>query len=321
MKSPRTFLLCFSRSAAAPCGLLAGNEGPAAVQRTLYQMDIIQQIIAKYSSVFEMVYTEETAIEAFSTDKRILSMISVEGGHQIHDDLAVLRMFKKLGAISMTLTAECSTAWAETENPYNTQYESVEGITEFGLDVIDEMNKIGMVVDLSHTSTSAMEIGLQKSKTPVLFSLSGARSLVNSTLNVPASLYKDISEQGGLVMIPLWPPAVCSFASDLYNQFRSGAITSATLLSEYQTSAANCTIEDVFNHIEEIKNNVGVTHVGISTNFDANLGLVVTGLEDASKLIYLTSRMVKAHYSESDITNIIGGNLLRVWAAAESEAD
>lgn len=284
-------------------------------------MDIINHIVEKYSSTFEFASAADTASEIFSADKLLPSMISLEGGHQIHDDLSVLRMFKKLGAISMSLTAECSTAWAQTGNPYNTQYESVEGLTDFGLEVIDEMNKIGMIVDLSQTATSVMEIGLQKSDAPVVFSLSGARKLVNSSLNVPESLYKDISENGGLVMIPLWPPAVCSFASDLYNQFRAGSISSATLLSEYQAGASNCTIENVFAHIEEIKNNIGPTHVGISTNFDANLGLTVTGLEDASKLVYLTARMVKARYSEADITNIIGGNLLRVWASAEEKAD
>lgn len=284
-------------------------------------MDIINHIVEKYHTTFEFASTPDLASEIFAEDKLLPSMISLEGGHQIHDDLAVLRMFKKLGAISMSLTAECSTAWAQTENPYNTQYESVEGLTDFGLEVIDEMNKIGMIVDLSHTATSVMEIGLQKSDAPVIFSLSGARSLVNNTLNVPSSLYKDISENGGLVMIPLWPPAVCSYASDLYNQFRSGSISSATLLSEYQAGASNCTIENVFAHIEEIKNNIGATHVGISTNFDANLGLTVTGLEDASRLVHLTARMVQARYSEADITNIIGGNLLRVWASAEEKAD
>lgn len=311
----------FLRSAAAPCGLLAGNEGPAAVQRTLYQMDIIQRLIKKYESTFEMAYTPEGAEEIFAEEKLLPSMMSLEGGHQIHDDVAVLRMFRKLGAISMALTSECSTSWAQTENPYNTQYESVEGITEFGLEVIKEMNKIGMIVDLSHSSTSAMKIALQASEAPVIFSLSGARELVNSTLNVPKELYSAISKNGGLVMVPLWPPAVCSSASDLYNEFRSGAINSATLLQRYQASAANCTIEDVFKHIDHLKTNLGVNRVGISTNFDGNLGLTVTGLEDASKLVHLTARFVQARYSESDVKAIIGGNLLHAWSVAEEEAN
>lgn len=297
---------------------MAGNEGPAAVQRVLYQMDIIQEMIDKYSSTFEEVDSEEQAHEAFSEEKKLPSMISLDGGHSIHDDLGVLRMFHKLGVISMSLTAECSTAWAQSGNPYNAQYQSVQGLTEFGVQVIREMNRMGMLVDLSYTAPSVMQIGLQVSEAPVIFSLSGAGALANSSLNVPSSLYKEISKNGAVIMVPLWAPAICSYASELYDQFRSGAINSATLLQLYTSSTQSCTIEDVFLHVDHLKSKLGVSHIGISTNFDNNLGLSIKGLEDTSKLIYLTARFVKARYSEADISNIIGGNLLRTMSVAES---
>lgn len=298
-----------------PCGLLVGNEGPAAVERTLYQIDIIHQVIEKYSGTFEMVNNPEVALEAFSADKAVPGVISIEGGHQFHDDLSALRMFRKLGAVSMSLTADCSTSWAETENPYNTQYSSVKGITEFGLTVIEEMNRIGMMVDLSRVSASARTIALQKSKSPVIFSQSGASALCNSTFNIPDTLFPSISHNGGVVMVPLFPPAICSFAAQIYDKFRAGSINSASMLQQYQDALATtpCGVEQVFQHIDYLRTKVGIARVGVSSLFDGNLGLTLSGLEDASRMLNLTARLVTAGYSEADITKIIGGNYLQAW--------
>ena len=305
-----------------PCGLLVGNEGPTAVQRTIYQIDIIHQVIEKYSTTFEMVSNPEMALEVFAYEKRMPGVISIEGGHQIHDDLAVLRMFRKLGAVSMSLTADCSTSWAETENPHNTQYSSVKGITEFGLTVIDEMNRIGMMVDLSSVSDSARTIGLQRSKAPVLFSQSGVRSLCNSPFNIPDSMIPSIMNNGAVIMVPLFPPLICQFAADIYDKYRAGTINLAALVQQYQTALATtpCGIEEVFKHVDYLKLKTGVTSIGISTLFDGNLGLTIDGLEDASKMLNLTARFVSAGYSEPEITKIIGGNYLQAWTVALEKA-
>lgn len=305
-----------------PCGLLAGNEGPTAVERTLYQIDIIYQLIEKYASTFELVTSSDSALEQFADDKLMPSVISIEGGHQFHDDLSALRMFRKLGVVSMSLTADCSTSWAETENPYNTQYSSVKGITEFGLTVIEEMNRIGMMIDISRVSASARIIALQKSKAPVLFSQSGANALCNSTFNIPDAIFSSISKNGGVIMVPLFPPAICSFAAQIYDKFRAGSINSASMVQQYQDARATtpCGVEEVFQHIDYLRAKVGIARVGVSTLFDGNSGLTITGLEDASKLINLTARMVSAGYSENDVTKVIGGNYLSAWTVTLEKA-
>lgn len=303
-----------------PCGITAGNEGPTAVENTLDQIDIIYQLVQKYQNTFEMVTDPSTAADAFGLDKLLPSMISLEGGHQIHDDLAVLRMYQRLGVISMALTPECSTAWAQTGNPYNTQYTSVQGLTSFGVSVINEMNRVGMIVDLSHTAQSTMSIALQVSHAPVIFSLSGAASLCNSSLNIPDSQFNDIATNGGVVMVPFFPPAICQWASNLYDAYRSGALSIGALVQQYYAMLPTnpCGVDQVFAHVDYlVKSKIGPSHVGLSSNFDYNLGLAITGLEDTSKLVNLTARFVQAGYSENDISNIIGGNIIRVWGIAQ----
>lgn len=289
------------------------------MENTLNQIDIIYQLIEKYQNTLETLTDPALALDVFGNEKLLPSMIAIEGGHQIHDDLAVLRMYQKLGAVSMGLTLECSTAWAQTGNPYNTQYSSVQGLTDFGVSVVEEMNRVGMMVDLSRTALATMTVALEVSEAPVIFSLSGAYALCNSSLNVPDSLFNTISQKGGVIMVPFFPPAICSWASVLYDRYRSGAISAGTLVQQYyaQLTTNPCGIEQVFSHVDYIKTKIGPSHVGLSTNFDFNLGLSITGLEDTSKLINMTARFVEAGYSENDITNIIGGNLLRAWTIAK----
>jgi membrane dipeptidase len=304
-------------AASHPCGLLSGNEGPTAVERTLYQMDIIHRLVQKYSNNFELVENEEKAAEAFAELKQLPSVISLEGGHQIHEDLGVLRMYYKLGAVSMALTSECSTAWSETGNPFNTQHTSVHGLTDFGLTVIEEMNRIGMMVDVSHTSVSVMSISLEKSKAPVIFSLSGAKALCNSSFNIPDELFSDAEKNGAVVMVPFFPPAICQWASTLFESYRSGAISLASMIQLYNESPEPCGVDEVFAHIDYLRTKLGVKHVGISTNFDSPFGLRIRGLEDVSKILDLTARFVQTGYSEADVTRIIGGNYLHAWSIAE----
>lgn len=311
-------LIC--RAAHHPCGLLAGNEGPTAVQRTLYQMDIIHRLVDKHPATFEMVAHAEEVHETFAERKQLSSVISLEGGHQIHEDLGVLRMYARLGAVSMSLTADCSTSWSETENPYNTQYTSVKGLTEFGLKVIEEMNRIGVMVDLSHTSETTMQIALDKSRSPVIFSMSGAKALCNSSLNVPETLFPEMKKNGAVVMVPFFPPAICQWASDLYDRYRSGAISLASLVQQYNESPLPCGIEEVFAHVDYFKKARGARSIGLSTNFDGPIPLRIRGLEDASKLLDLTARMVSAGYTEAEVSAIIGGSYLQAWSINEEVA-
>lgn len=266
-----------------------------------------------------MVYEASHITETFTSDL-LSSVIALEGGHQIHEDLAVLRSFKRLGAVSMALTYECSTSWAQTENPYNTQFLDVEGITEFGLKIIEEMNQIGMMVDLSHSSLNARVLSLQASQSPTIFTAVGASSLCNSPPNVPDSLFKSISENGGLIMVPAWPPLICEWVAELWDSFRAGELSLGQLNTMYYSSNKTCTIDDMFKHIDYLVKNLGEDHVGIASNFDLNLNLTLKGASRVSDFVSITAAMVRAGYSETTVTKIIGGNYIRVWSINQHNA-
>jgi membrane dipeptidase len=222
------------------------------VRACLDQVDVIRRMIDKYSWAFKLVTTADGIMEAFNEGK-IGSMIGVEGGHCIDSSIATLRMFYNLGARYMTITHNCDTPWADT----NSQDESGPvGLSDFGVTVIDEMNRLGMIVDLSHVSAATMREVLQVSRAPVIFSHSSAYGLCPSNRNVPDDVLQLIKEKNGLVMVNFYP--------------------------NFVTCSNNATTSDVADHIDYIRNLIGPEYVGIGADYDG-INRVPVGLEDTSK--------------------------------------
>ncbi|KAF0293539.1 Dipeptidase 1 [Amphibalanus amphitrite] len=219
---------------------------------------------------------------------RMASLLGVEGGHAIASSLSVLRSFHDLGARYLTLTHTCSTPWSEYSEVPSLQQ---RGLTEFGESVVREMNRLGMVVDLSHTSTQTMRDVLAVSRAPVMFSHSSAHALCNISRNVPDAILKQLALHGGIVMV------------SFYNRFL--------------TCGKNATIHDVIAHIEHIRRVAGVDHIGLGAGYDG-IDLVPEGLEDPSKYPHLVAELLgRPGWSEADVRKVVGLNFLRVLRKVE----
>src|SRR5277367_6112622 len=181
----------------------SGMKGPEAVQTTLEQMDLVKRMAARYSDDFEMAYTAAD-VRRIHQSRRIASLIGIEGGHQINNSLAALRQMYDAGARYMTLTHTLNTGWADsaTDTPVH------HGLTPFGIEVVKEMNRLGMLVDLSHVSAETMKAALAASQAPVIFSHSSARALDDHPRNVPDDVLRALAINGGVVMVNFAPPYV-----------------------------------------------------------------------------------------------------------------
>eukprot|EP01121_Diplochlamys_sp_Union-15-3_P000820 TRINITY_DN10683_c0_g1_i1.p1 TRINITY_DN10683_c0_g1~~TRINITY_DN10683_c0_g1_i1.p1 ORF type:complete len:417 (-),score=75.11 TRINITY_DN10683_c0_g1_i1:4-1254(-) len=273
--------------------------GADAIKGTLEQMNFVYDLIAKYPNVFELVTTSNGIKSAFKRGK-IGSLMGVEGGHQINSSLGTLDMFYQLGARYMTITHNCNTPWAESAQPIGTDsYPGTIGLTEFGREVIYRMNRLGMMVDISHVADRTAHEVLDITAAPVIFSHSGARNVTNHIRNVPDDVLLRLPENGGVVMVPFLP----LFLTENY--------------LEVETNVSN-----VADHIDYIKNLIGVDYVGYGSDFDGTSMSMPypDGLEDVSKYPYVTAELISRGYSDSDIKKVIGDNILRVFAENERVA-
>lgn len=255
------------------------------VRAGLDAVDVIKRMVDKYPETFEFVTTSQGITDAFNAGK-IASMIGLEGGHAIDSSLAALRMFYDLGVRYMTLTHNCDTPWIDAGiSP------SGKVLTEFGIDVVREMNRLGMIVDLSHVSAAAMREVLPVTQAPVIFSHSGAYSLCAHYRNVPDDVLQMVKENGGLVMVVFY--------------------------NDYITCSVDAVIQDVADHIDYIKNLIGVEHVGIGSDFDG-IERVPVGLEDVSKFPALLQVLQDRGYTDDELKLIAGNNLIRVFSEVEA---
>jgi len=261
-----------------------------AVRASLEQVDVIYRFVNQYSDQFQMAYSSSDITNCFNNNK-IGSLLGLEGGHSIDSSIATLRMFYSLGVRYMTLTHNCSTPWANCSNDILPP--GAEGLTSFGKQIVFEMNRLGMIVDLSHVSNATMQTVLDITLAPVIFSHSSVYALCNNTRNVPNNVLLRLPKNGGIIMI------------NFYNYFLTCTQNASTL--------------DVVNHIDYVKNLIGVDYVGIGSDFDG-IDYVPTGLEDTSKFPNLVAELVKKGYSINDISKIIGGNLIRVFKQVEDTA-
>ena len=298
-------------------------KGADAVSATLDQIDIVHRMIARYPDKFALALTADD-IEKIEKQGKIASLVGVEGGHCINASLGVLRMFYRLGARYMTLTHASNTPWADsaTDTPQH------NGLTPFGEDVVREMNRLGMLVDLSHVSPATMEAALRVSQAPVIFSHSAARALVDHPRDVPDNVLAQLPKNGGIVMVTFVP----SFVSQEVNDYSTReADQQKTLTAELKTDdavkqamadwrkshpAPRATLIQVADHIDHIKAVAGIDHIGLGSDFDG-ITSVVVGLEDVSTYPQLIAELLRRGYSDDDIRRIAGRNILRVLRQAE----
>ena len=299
-------------------------EGADAVQATMEQIDVVRRLVAKYPETLELATTEED-IRRIHKAGRIASLIGMEGGHSIGNSLGVLRQMYELGARYMTITHSSNTDWADsaTDTPVH------NGLTVFGKSVIREMNRLGMIIDLSHVSEKTMHDTLDASQAPVIFSHSGAYGAKAHPRNVPDRILKRIKEKDGVVMIIFLPGYLADGPHEWYANYKARK----TYLETYYRGnpdrveqeiaawreanpAPKTTIDDVIRHIDYVRDNAGIEHVGIGSDYDG-MGSAPVGLEDVSDYPALFEALLKRGYSRQDIEKIAGENVLRVMRKVE----
>ncbi len=283
----------------------ASTQGKEAVRATLEQIDIVYQMMDRYSDTFGLAGTAADVERIFRTGK-IASLIGIEGGHSIDNSLATLRMFYKLGARYMTLTHSSNTPWADsaTDEPVH------EGLTTFGEAVVREMNWLGMMVDLSHTSPDTMNDALRVTQAPVIFSHSSARAVNDHPRNVPDDVLAKLPANGGIVMVTFVP----AFVSQEVREY------DALPADQKQPGPPpHATMAQVADHIDHIRKIAGINHIGIGSDFDG-ITSVPQNLEDVSKYPALTAELLRRGYSKDDVEKILGQNVLRVMRQVEQVA-
>ena len=304
-----------------------GTDLSAPVTQTLEQIDIVHRMVARYSDRLTLALTADD-IERAERQGKIASLIGMEGGHSINSSLALLRMMHRLGARYMTLTHSLNVPWADSA----TDTPQLDGLSPFGEEVVREMNRLGMLVDLSHTSPATMADALRVSTAPVIFSHSSARALTDVPRNVPDDILRLLTKNGGIVMVTFVPGFV---SQDVANHSRREADERARLTAQPGATEATVTtalnawraanpppkasLIDVANHIDHIRKIAGIDHVGLGSDFDG-ITSVPAGLEDVSTFPALVAELLRRGYTDDDIRKIARRNILRVMRAAEAVA-
>jgi membrane dipeptidase len=307
-------------------------KGYQAVQVTLEQIDLVKRMAARYPADLEMAYTAAD-VRRIHRSHKVASMIGIEGGHQINNSLAVLRQMYDAGARYMTLTHTVNNGWADsaTDAPRH------HGLTPFGIEIVREMNRLGMLVDLSHVSPETMQAALAATEAPVIFSHSSARALVDHPRNVPDDILRLVAANGGVVMVNFAPGYVSSerdhwdadaaaeqtrFNSPPYVGLYIGQpqrAKAALAAWEQQHPRPATTLAQVADHIEHIRQVAGVDHVGLGSDFDG-IGDAPVGLDGPNRYPALLEELMRRGWTDADIAKLAGENLLRVMGTAEKVA-
>lgn len=304
----------------------ATGRANTAVRTTLEQIDVIHRLTKTYPDVFEMAATADDVLRIRKMGK-IASLIGVEGGHSIDSSLGVLRTFHTLGVRYMTLTHSENTPWADSA----TDEPKLNGLSPFGEEVVREMNRLGMLVDISHVSPDTMKHALRISRAPVIASHSSARAVADHPRNVPDDVLRLIAKNRGVVMVNFYSGFVVpegarvmrnffGVARDLRQRYPEDAQFRAAFRQWVQENPyPRGSVKTVVDHIDHIVKVAGVDHVGLGSDFD---GITKTpeGLEDVSTYPNLTQELLNRGYPSEDIRKILGENGLRVLREAERVA-
>jgi membrane dipeptidase len=297
--------------------------GDAAVTAVLEQIDLVHRMIERYPTRFQLALTASDVDEAFGAGK-IASLLGAEGGHSIAGSLGVLRMLFSLGVRYMTLTHNSNVGWADSA----TDVADTGGLSDFGRSVVAEMNRLGMLVDLSHVSTATMHAALDVSAAPVIFSHSSARAVCDNPRNVPDDVLGRLAVNGGVCMVTFVPFFVSQECTDWFGALRAevaargddpanlSAVFGLMPSWEKDHPSPPATIAQVADHIDHIREVAGVDHVGIGGDFD---GTPVTpvGLHDVSRYPALFAELQRRRWSESDLAALAGANTLRALRTAQ----
>ncbi len=300
---------------------------PEALRQTLEQIDVMARIVSKYPDDMAMAYTADEVERAIRA-KKVASLIGMEGGHSIASSLAVLRQMYNAGARYMTLTHTKHTPWADSAN----EAPKFDGLSPFGVAVVKEMNRLGMLVDLSHVSEATMHDALDVAKAPVIFSHSGVRAKSGHPRNVPDSVLKRLAANGGVVMmvflsdyvseeVRLWEERKRAEEARLAYARMGDPAGAKTAIDAWLTAnpRPKATIAQTADHIDHIRALAGIDHIGIGGDYDGMTN-TVAGLEDVSTYPALFEELARRGYSQADLEKISGRNVLRALRGAEATA-
>ena len=288
------------------------------VGRVLKQIDVVHRMITTHPDQLELALTANEIISAHHRGK-IASLMGIEGGHSIENSLANLRMLYRTGARYMTLTHSKGLRWADSA----TDEERVGGLSPFGKEVVREMNRLGMLVDLSHVSVSAMNDALDVSTAPVIFSHSSAYALTAHKRNIPDEVLLRLQANNGVAMVTFFPSYVSETVRLSWIRLRE-MVNAQTDDPKEQTKLYRAqlltlprpTLADVADHIDHIRNLIGIDHIGLGGDYDG-MPPGPIGLEDVSTYPALLTELLRRGYSDADIAKIAGGNILRVMQSVE----
>ncbi|GLY18467.1 dipeptidase [Kineosporia rhizophila] len=268
-------------------------EGAAAVQATLEQIDFVYRLVGEHPQHFALARTA-AEVEQAQGEGRIASLLGAEGGHSLNDSPGVLRMFARLGVRYLTLTHFANTTWADsaTDTPVH------GGLSERGVQYVREMNRLGMLVDLSHVSHATMHQALDVSTAPVIFSHSSCTALSSSVRNVPDDVIARLPENGGVQMVSFVSSFLSQEAADWWYTDRSSPEPLPT-------------IEQAADHVEHVRSVAGLAHVGLGGDYDG-APTFPAGMEDVSGYPKLLEELARRGWTASDLADLCGRNVLRV---------
>jgi len=304
-----------------PCSL----TGATAVTATCEQIDAVYAMVERYADDLVLVTSADGLDAVLSGDGPIGSLLGAEGGHCIDNSLGVLRTFYRLGVRYLTLTHNENTDWADsaTDEPRH------GGLTAFGRAVVAEMNRLGMLVDLSHVAATTMQDALDVTAAPVIFSHSSARAVCEHPRNVPDDVLARLPDNGGVCMITFVPYFVNPDAYAWSLEVREAALAAGidprdltafdAFHTEYPTPSPRAGVDDVVAHLEHAREVAGIAHLGLGGDYD---GVPATplGLEDVSGYPRLLEALRSRHWSDDDLRKLTSGNLRRVLHDAEAVA-
>lgn len=299
--------------------------GDAAVTAVLEQVDLVHRLVARYPDELALAVTADD-VDAAVAGGRIASLLGAEGGHCINGSLGVLRMLRRLGVRYLTLTHNLNVEWADSA----TDVPTAGGLSPFGRDVVAEMNRIGMIVDLSHVAATTMRDALAVTTAPVLFTHSSCRAVTDHPRNVPDDVLGALADNGGVAMVTFVPrfvsSAVAAWEGRLNEAVAAAGLDHHDLTARDAFAATwdgpappSASLDDVLDHLDHAREAAGVDHIGIGGDYDGTT-VLPAGLEDVSRYPALFDGLVARGWNDGDLEKLAGRNALRVLRAADDTA-
>ncbi|HEY7912900.1 MAG TPA: dipeptidase [Blastocatellia bacterium] len=310
------------------------SEGGGAARRALDMISIVYEQVRRHPQVLEMAYTSDD-IRRVSRKGKIASLMGIEGGHAIENSLHALRMFYRLGVRYMTLTHSNTNDWADSSGDINDpNVKHHNGLTEFGREVVREMNRIGMMIDISHVSDKTFYDVVETTRAPVIASHSSARALADHPRNMDDDMLRAVAKNGGVVVVNFYDGFIDqrkvdfnkrarAHQEELARQFPNDRARVAEEMRKWREAngPGKTPLSVLIDHIDHIKKVAGIDHVGLGSDYD---GIPINGLpegmEDISKLPAITYELLKRGYSDAEVKKVLGENFLRVMARGERVA-